>query len=52
LLTFGLFGTGHWAAEVHAAALAGHPGARLAGVWGRDPVKARALAQRYDVPAF
>ncbi|MBE1487254.1 Gfo/Idh/MocA family protein [Plantactinospora soyae] len=52
MLTFGMFGTGHWAAEVHAAALAGHPGARLAGVWGRDPVKARALAQRYDVPAF
>lgn len=52
MLSFGLFGTGYWAAEVHAAALAAHPAARLAGVWGRDPVKAAALAQRYDVPAF
>ncbi|WP_422771540.1 Gfo/Idh/MocA family protein [Plantactinospora sp. WMMC1484] len=52
MLTFGLFGTGHWAAEVHAAALAGHPGARLGGVWGRDPAKAAALAERYGVPAF
>lgn len=52
MLDFGLFGTGHWAAEVHAAALAAHPAARLAGVWGRDPAKAAALAQRYGVPAF
>ncbi|AVT30428.1 MULTISPECIES: Gfo/Idh/MocA family protein [unclassified Plantactinospora] len=52
MLTFGLFGTGHWAAEVHAAALAGHPRARLAGVWGRDPAKAEALADRYGVPAY
>ena len=52
MLTFGLFGTGYWAAEVHAPALAGHPRVRLAGVWGRDPVKADALAQRYGVPAF
>ncbi|MEE6257215.1 Gfo/Idh/MocA family protein [Plantactinospora sonchi] len=52
MLTFGLFGTGHWAAQVHAPALAAHPGVRLAGVWGRDPVKARALADQYDVPAF
>jgi predicted dehydrogenase len=52
VLTFGLFGTGHWAAEVHAPALAAHPRVRLAGVWGRDPAKARALAERYDVPAF
>ncbi|MEN3612373.1 Gfo/Idh/MocA family protein [Plantactinospora sp. ZYX-F-223] len=52
MLTFGLFGTGHWAAEVHAAALAGHPRARLAGVWGRDPAKAEALAARYGVPAY
>jgi len=52
LLKFGLFGTGHWAAEVHAAALAAHPRTQLAGVWGRDPAKAGALAQRYAVPAF
>jgi predicted dehydrogenase len=52
VLRFGLFGTGHWAAEVHAAGLAAHPQARLAGVWGRDPAKTAALAQRYGVPAF
>ncbi|GAB2960704.1 Gfo/Idh/MocA family oxidoreductase [Micromonospora polyrhachis] len=52
MLRFGLFGTGHWAAKTHATALAAHPGAELAGVWGRDPAKAAALAQQYDVPAF
>lgn len=52
MLSFGLFGTGHWATEVHAAGLAAHPATRLAGVWGRDPAKAAALARRYDVPAF
>mgnify|MGYP001948023311 CR=1 FL=1 len=36
-LRFGLLGTGYWAAETHAAALRAHPGATLAGVWGRDP---------------
>jgi predicted dehydrogenase len=52
VLRFGLFGTGHWAAETHAAALAAHPGARLVGVWGRDPDRAAALAGRHQVPAF
>jgi predicted dehydrogenase len=52
LLRFGLFGTGHWAAETHAAAIADHPGATLAGVWGRDPARAAALAQRYEAEAF
>jgi predicted dehydrogenase len=52
LLRFGLFGTGHWAAQTHAAAIAAHPGATLAGVWGRDPAKAETLARRYGVPAF
>ncbi|MDG4784783.1 Gfo/Idh/MocA family oxidoreductase [Micromonospora sp. WMMD1102] len=52
MLTFGLFGTGVWATEVHAAALAGHPRTRLAGVWGRDPAKTAALAERYGVPAY
>ncbi|MBO4209184.1 Gfo/Idh/MocA family oxidoreductase [Micromonospora echinofusca] len=51
-MRFGLFGTGHWAAQTHAAALDAHPQAQLAGVWGRDPAKARALAQRHGVPAF
>ncbi|MEH1012919.1 Gfo/Idh/MocA family oxidoreductase [Micromonospora sp. CPCC 206060] len=52
MLRFGLFGTGHWAAQTHAAALDAHPQAELAGVWGRDPGKARSLAERHGVPAF
>ncbi|SCE81966.1 Predicted dehydrogenase [Micromonospora viridifaciens] len=51
-MRFGLFGTGHWAAETHAAAIDAHPGAELAGVWGRDPAKVDALAARHGVPAF
>ncbi len=51
-MRFGLLGTGYWAAEVHAAGLAAEPGAELAGVWGRDPVKARALAERYATDSY
>ncbi len=50
-LRFGLLGTGYWAAETHAAALDAHPGATLAGVWGRDAAKAAALAERYGTRA-
>lgn len=52
MLRFGLFGTGHWAAQTHAAALAAHPRAELVGVWGRNPERAGALAARYGVPAY
>ncbi len=52
MLRFGLFGTGHWAAETHAAALDAHPKADLVGVWGRNPDRAAALATRYGVRAF
>jgi predicted dehydrogenase len=51
-LKFGLLGTGYWAAETQAAALASHPDAEFVGVWGRDPGKAAALAQRYEVRAY
>ena len=51
-LRFGLLGTGYWAAETQAAALAAHPDAELAGIWGRDPAKAAALAGRYRVRAY
>ncbi|WP_028646701.1 Gfo/Idh/MocA family protein [Nocardiopsis sp. CNT312] len=50
-LRFGLLGTGYWAQETQAAALAEHPEAVLAGVWGRDPAKAAALAERYSTRA-
>jgi predicted dehydrogenase len=52
VVRFGLLGTGHWAAETQGAALAAHPVAELVGVWGRDPAKAGALAQRYGVRAY
>ncbi|MEH0819463.1 MULTISPECIES: Gfo/Idh/MocA family protein [unclassified Micromonospora] len=52
MLRFGLFGTGHWAAETHAAAIDAHPRAELVGVWGRNPERAGELASRHGVPAF
>jgi predicted dehydrogenase len=52
-MRFGLFGTGYWAAEVHAAALAAAaPEVELVGVWGRDPAKAAALADRYGTRPY
>ncbi len=51
-LRFGLLGTGYWARETHAAALALHDSAAFIGVWGRDPGKAAAVAQRYGVRGF
>jgi predicted dehydrogenase len=51
-LRFGLLGTGYWAREVHAAALATSDDAELVAVWGRDPVKAEAVASRYGVRAY
>lgn len=51
-MRFGVLGTGFWAAEVHAAGLAGHPDAELVGVWGRDLAKAKAVGAQFDVPGF
>jgi predicted dehydrogenase len=51
-MRFGLLGTGYWAAETHAAALVAAPDTTLAGVWGRDPAKAAALADRYGVRPY
>jgi predicted dehydrogenase len=51
-MRFGLLGTGYWAAETQAPALVAHPGAELVGVWGRDPAKADALAQRFRAKAY
>lgn len=48
---FGLLGTGYWADEVHAAALAAHPEVDLAGVWGRDAAKAAVVAERHGTVA-
>ncbi|MCP2341379.1 Gfo/Idh/MocA family protein [Actinomadura rupiterrae] len=51
-MRFGLLGTGYWASETHAPALAAAPEAVLAGVWGRDPGRAEALADRHGVRAY
>jgi predicted dehydrogenase len=51
-MRFGLLGTGHWATQTQAAALAKHDEAVLAGVWGRDLAKAEALADRYGARAY
>jgi predicted dehydrogenase len=51
-MRFGVLGTGFWAKEVHAAALAAHPTAELIGVWGRDVAKAKALGAEFDVAGF
>ena len=48
----GLVGTGYWAAEVHAAGVEAADGVELAGVWGRDPAKTQALADRYATTAY
>ncbi len=51
-MRFGLLGTGFWAKEVHATALAGHDSAELVGVWGRDLAKAKAVGAEFEVPGF
>jgi hypothetical protein len=51
-LRFGLFGTGYWATQTHAAALSTTPEARLVGVWGRDPARTAAAAAKYGVSAY
>jgi predicted dehydrogenase len=49
---YGLVGTGYWAREVHATALSENPGTELAGVWGRDPAKAGAVAERFGATVY
>jgi predicted dehydrogenase len=46
-MRFGLFGTGPWAHQAHAPALAEHPEVELVGVWGRNPDKAAEVAKLY-----
>lgn len=49
LLRVGLVGAGPWARQVHAPALAAHPGIAFAGVWTRRPTD---LAAAHGVEAF
>ncbi|MGW8887379.1 Gfo/Idh/MocA family protein [Streptomyces sp. NPDC055749] len=51
-LRIGLLGTGPWARNTQAPALADHPGVELSGVWGRRPEPAEALAAAHATEAF
>lgn len=51
-MRFGLLGTGYWAAQTQAMALAAHPDAALVGVWGRNPEKANQLAERFGARTY
>ncbi|MFI9271533.1 Gfo/Idh/MocA family protein [Kitasatospora sp. NPDC052896] len=51
-MRIGLLGTGPWAGRVHAPVLAAHPGVEFAGVWGRRPEAAGALAAAHGVTAY
>jgi predicted dehydrogenase len=51
-MRFGLVGTGPWARNVHATALAEADGVDLVAVWGRDPAKAQALADDVGATAY
>jgi predicted dehydrogenase len=48
-LRFGVLGTGYWAQEAHATALARHPDTELVAVWGRDPARTAAFAERFGI---
>ncbi|PRY31434.1 Gfo/Idh/MocA family protein [Pseudosporangium ferrugineum] len=51
-MRFGLFGTGPWAHQAHAPALAAHEGVEFTGVWGRNPEKAAALAEEFGAKPY
>lgn len=51
-MRLGLLGTGPWAQQAHAPALAAHDSVDLVGVWGRDPAKAGDLAGRHGATAY
>jgi predicted dehydrogenase len=52
MMRFGLVGTGYWARETHATALAAHADAELAGVWGRSFERATDLAETFGARAY
>ncbi|MFF8552085.1 Gfo/Idh/MocA family protein [Streptomyces sp. NPDC015501] len=51
-LRIGLLGTGPWARNTQAPALAAHPGVELSGVWGRRAEAAESLAAAHGAPAY
>lgn len=51
-MRFGLFGTGPWAHQAHAPALAAHDDVEFVGVWGRNAEKAGALAEEFGAKPY
>ncbi|MFD3415980.1 Gfo/Idh/MocA family protein [Streptomyces cyaneofuscatus] len=51
-LRIGLLGTGPWARNTQAPALAAHPGVELSGVWGRRAEAAEVLAAAHGTRAY
>src|ERR671926_218745 len=51
-MRFGLFGTGPWAHQAHAPALAAHDDVEFVGVWGRSAEKAAALAGEHAAKPY
>jgi len=52
MMRFGVVGTGYWARETHATALAAHPDAELVGVWGRSFARATELAESFGARPY
>ena len=52
MMRFGVVGTGYWARETHATALAAHPDAELVGVWGRSFARATEMADTFGAQAY
>jgi len=51
-MRFAVVGTGYWARETHATALAAHPDAELVGVWGRSLARATELAEAFGARPY
>src|SRR5665647_2577180 len=51
-MRFAVVGTGYWARETHATALAAHPDANLVGVWGRSFARAAELAEAFGARPY
>ncbi|HEY5018453.1 MAG TPA: Gfo/Idh/MocA family oxidoreductase [Streptosporangiaceae bacterium] len=52
VLRCGLVGTGHWARNTHAVALASAEGIEFTAVWGRNPAAARSIADAHGARAY
>ena len=51
-MRFAVVGTGYWARETHATALAAHPDVDLVGVWGRSFARAAELAETFGARPY